>query len=60
MSTDFFSSQQVFLFLERLSMTVRILLAVYLMRMQHYLVSTIVPNVILRIDYIHFNVSVEF
>ena len=59
MSTDFFSSQQVYLFLEQSSLTVRILSAVHPMRMQHYLVSTI-PNVILCIDYIHFNVSIEF
>ena len=58
MSTDFFSSQQVYLFLEWSSLTVHILSTVHLVRMQHYLVSTI-PNVI-RIDYIHFNVSVEF
>ena len=59
MSTDFFSSQQVYIILERWSLTVRILSAVHPVRMQQYLVSTI-PNVILRIDYIHFNVSVEF
>ena len=59
MSMNFFSSQQVYLFLERLSLTVRILSVVYPVRMQQYLVSTI-PNVILCIDYIHFNVSVEF
>ena len=59
MSTDFFSSQQVYLFLEWLSLTVHILSAVHPVRMQQYLVSTI-PNVILCIDYIHFNVSIEF
>ena len=59
MSTDFFSSQQVYLFLERSSLTVRIFSVVRPMRMQKYLVSTI-PNVILCIDYIHFNMSVEF
>ena len=59
MSTDFFSSQQVYLFLDRSSLTVRILSTVHPVRMQQYLVSTI-PNVILCIDYIHFNVSREF
>ena len=59
MSADFFSSQKVYLFLERSSLTVCIFSAVHLVRMQHYLVSTI-PNVILCIDYIHFNVSIEF
>ena len=59
MSSDFFSSQQVYVILEWSSLTVRIFSAVHPVRMQQYLVSTI-PNVILRIDYIHFNVSIEF
>ena len=59
MSMDFFSSQQVYIFLERSSLTVCILSTVHPVQMQKYLISTI-PNVILRIDYIHFNVSVEF
>ena len=59
MSTNFFSSQQVYVFLEWSSLTVCIFSAVSPVQMQKYLVSTI-PNVILRIDYIHFNVSVEF
>ena len=59
MSTNFFSSQQVYLFLERSSLTVCIFSAVRPVRMQKYMVSTI-PNVILCIDYFHYNVSVEF
>ena len=59
MSMDFFSSQQVYLFLEQSSLTVLIFSAIRPVRMQKYLVSTI-PNVIIRIDYIHFNVFVEF
>ena len=59
MSSDFFLSQQVYLFLERSSLTICIFLAVCPVRMQKYLVSTI-PNVILCIDYFHFNVSIEF
>ena len=59
MSTDFFSSQQVYIILEWSSLIVRILPVVHPVQMQQYLVSTI-PNVILCIDYIHFNVFVEF
>ena len=59
MSTDFFSSQQVYLFKERSSLTVHIFSVVRPVRMQKFLVSTI-SNVILCIDYIHFDVSVEF
>ena len=59
MSTDFFSSQQVYLFYERSSVTVRIFSAVRPVRMQKFLDCT-VSNIILCSEYIHFNVSIEF